>query len=198
MDAIREIIINMIVHRDYRSANDSTIKIFDERIEFFNPGALLEDLTVEKIKSGNYKSHLRNKQIASIFKELDLIEKYGSGVRRAIETFVAYGLPEPEYEATQGGMAVTVFKKPFNNGQDNLIESNGGVSGGVSGGVTELLLYIQSHPGQRASDIAKGLNLPLRTIERWLKKLKEAKSIEFRGASKTGGYFSTTKVEVSK
>jgi ATP-dependent DNA helicase RecG len=145
-------------------------------------------LTVEKIKSGNYKSHLRNKQIASIFKELDLIEKYGSGARRAIETFIAYGLPEPEYEATQGGMAVTVFKKPFNNGQDNLIKSNGGV--------TKLRLYIQAHPGQRASDIATGLNLPLRTIERWLKKLKEAKTIEFRGASKTGGYFSTTKVEV--
>ena len=119
-------------------------------------------------------------------------------MRRAIETFIAYGLPEPEYEATQGGMAVTVFKKPFNNGQDNLIESNGGVSGGVSGGVTEPLLYIQLHPGQRASDIAKGLNLPLRTIERWLKKLKEAKTIEFRGASKTGGYFSTTKIEISK
>jgi ATP-dependent DNA helicase RecG len=198
MDAIREIVINMIVHRDYRSANNSTTKVFDERIEFFNPGALLEDLTVEKIKSGNYKSHLRNKQIASIFKELDLIEKYGSGVRRAIETFVAYGLPEPEYEATQGGMAVTVFKKPFNNAQDNLIKENGGANGGVSGGVTELLLYIQLHPGQRASDIAKGLNLPLRTIERWLKKLKEAKTIEFRGASKTGGYFSTTKVEISK
>ncbi|MCX7101566.1 MAG: hypothetical protein NTX38_08750, partial [Methylobacter sp.] len=71
MDAIREIVINMIVHRDYRSANDSTIKIFDDRIEFFNSGTLLEDLTVEKIKTGNYKSHLRNKQIASIFKELD-------------------------------------------------------------------------------------------------------------------------------
>ncbi|MCX7100861.1 MAG: hypothetical protein NTX38_05070 [Methylobacter sp.] len=157
-------------------------------------GALIEDLTVEKIKSGNYKSHLRNKQIASIFKELDLIEKYGSGVRRAIETFVAYGLPEPEYEATQAGMAVTVFKKPFNNVQDNLIKENGGVSGGV----TDLLIYIQLHPGQRASDIAKGLNLPLRTIERWLKKLKEAKTIEFCGASKTGGYFSTTNVEIPK
>lgn len=35
-----------------------------------------------------------DKQIASIFKELELIEKYGSGVRRAIETCVAYGLPE--------------------------------------------------------------------------------------------------------
>jgi ATP-dependent DNA helicase RecG len=113
-------------------------------------------------------------------------------VRRAIETFVAYGLPEPEYEVTQGGMAVTVFKKPFNNDQDNLVELNGGVSGGVA----ELLIYIQLHPGQRASDIAKGLNLPLRTIERWLKKLKEVKTIEFRGASKTGGYFSTIKVEI--
>jgi len=112
MDALREIIINMIVHRDYRSANDSTIKIFDDRIEFFNPGVLMDDLTVEKIKTGHYKSHLRNKQIASIFRELDLIEKYGSGVRRVIDTFVAYGLPEPEFEATQGGMAVTVFNSP--------------------------------------------------------------------------------------
>ena len=38
-------------------------------------------------------------------------EKYGSGVRRVIETFVAYGLPEPVFESTQGGMAVTVFKQ---------------------------------------------------------------------------------------
>ncbi len=78
-------------------------------------------------------------------------------MRRAIETFIAYGLPEPKYEVTQGGMAVTVFKKPFTNGQDNLIKANGGASGGV----TELLIYIQLHPGQRASDIAKELNLPL-------------------------------------
>ena len=112
--------VNMIVHRDYRSANDSTIKIFDDRIEFFNPGTLLEDLTVEKIKTGKYKSHLRNKQIASIFKELELIEKYGSGVRRAIETCV---VPEPVYEATQGGIAVTVFKEPFGYAQENLVES---------------------------------------------------------------------------
>ena len=65
-------------------------------------------------------------------------------------------------------------------------------NGGVSGGVTDLLIYIQLHPGQRASDIAKGLNLPLRTVERWLKKLKETKAIEFRGASKTGGYFAVS------
>jgi len=40
LDAIREIVINMIVHRDYRSSSDSIIKIFNNRIEFFNPGGL--------------------------------------------------------------------------------------------------------------------------------------------------------------
>ena len=178
MEAMREIVINMIVHRDYRSSNDSTIKIYDDRIELFNPGALLDDLTVEKIKTGNYKSHLRNKQIASIFKELELIEKYGSGVRRVIDAFADYGSPDPVIEATQGGMAVTVFKAIAK-------EINGGVNGGVNG----LFAYLQSNPGKRASELAEALETPLRTIERWLKQLKEDRHIEFRGAPKTGGYF---------
>ena len=184
MDALREIVISMIVHRDYRSANDSTIKVFDDRIEFFNPGVLLDDLTVEKIKTGHYKSHLRNKQVATIFKELELIEKYGSGVRRVIDSFVAYGLPEPECEATQGGMAVTVFKT-IDGATAN--KTNGGVNGGVNG----LLSYIQLHPGQRSIEIVDALNTSLRTIERWLKQLKDEGKIEFKGAPKTGGYHST-------
>ena len=186
MDALREIVINMVVHRDYRSANDSTVKVFDDRIEFFNPGNLLDDLTVEKIKTGNYRSHLRNKQIATIFKELELIEKYGSGVRRVIDAFVAYGLPEPEFEATQGGMAVTVFKA-VNEGV------RGGVSGGVSGGVNTVSahfrLLIQTQPGIKTSELIAQTAKPQRTVERWLKQLKDSETIEFRGAPKTGGYY---------
>ena len=190
MDAIREIVVNMIVHRDYRSTNDSTIKIFDDRIEFFNPGTLLEGLTVEKIKTGNYKSHLRNKQIASIFKELELIEKYGSGVRRAIETCVAYGLPEPVYEATQGGMAVTVFKEPFGNAQGSLDESkNKGVNEGVNEGVNALLAIITQHPGLRVPLLAEKMRTSAKNVERWLKQLKENGKVEYRGATKTGGYY---------
>lgn len=195
MDAIREIVINMIVHRDYRSSNDSTIKIFDDRIEFFNPGNLLDDLTVEKIRTGYYKSYLRNKQIASIFKELELIEKYGSGVRRVIDAFVAYGLPEPVIEATQGGVAVTVYKEIATSGEEKTDEglnggANGGVNGGVNGGANDVLVYLQLKPGKRASELAVALETPLRTMERWLKQLKESDQIEFRGATKTGGYYS--------
>ncbi|NCC70763.1 AAA family ATPase, partial [bacterium] len=67
-EAIREIVINMIVHRDYRASGDSTLKIYDDRIEFFNPGSLSEGVKLEDILSGKTASNPRNKQIASVFK----------------------------------------------------------------------------------------------------------------------------------
>lgn len=44
MNAIREIVINMVIHRDYHLTSDSIVKIFDDRIEFFNPGRLPENI----------------------------------------------------------------------------------------------------------------------------------------------------------
>ncbi len=181
MDAIREIVINMIVHRDYRSANDSTIKIFDERIEFFNPGTLLEDLTVEKIKSGNYKSHLRNKQIASIFKELNLIEKYGSGVRMAIETFVAYGLPEPMYEVTQGGVAVTVFKVAFSKEKESFSKLK---NEGVNEGVNSLLAIIKHYPGLRVPSLAEKVRPQAKILNAGSSNLKKLNTLNLEAPQK--------------
>src|SRR5690606_14329331 len=56
MEAIREIVANMIVHRDYRSSSDSIVKILDNKIEFYNPGRLPDSITVEDLLSNNYKS----------------------------------------------------------------------------------------------------------------------------------------------
>ncbi|MCP4969127.1 MAG: AAA family ATPase, partial [Arcobacter sp.] len=69
LEAIREIVVNMIVHRDYTDSGNSIIKIFDDRIEFFNPGKLYDDITIEKLNSGDYPSRTRNKAIAIAFKE---------------------------------------------------------------------------------------------------------------------------------
>ena len=74
----------MIVHRDYMSSSDSMIRIFDDRIEFFNPGRLMAGLSIEQLVRGNYVSAIRNKQIATLFKEAGIIEKYGSGIKRVL------------------------------------------------------------------------------------------------------------------
>ncbi len=60
---------------------------------------------------------------------------------------------------------------------------------GVNVGVNDLLLHIQSHPGQRAGEMAIAFKLSQRTIERRLKQLKEKGKVEYRGAAKTGGYY---------
>jgi len=94
LEALREIVVNMIVHRDYMASSDSMIKIFDDRIEFFNPGCLMEGLSIKQLVRGNYISAIRNKQIASLFKEAGIIEKYGSGIKRILESMRSYGLPD--------------------------------------------------------------------------------------------------------
>ncbi len=111
MDAIREIVVNMIVHRDYRSSGHTTVKIFDDKIEFFNQGKLPKELSIEKMKSGKYRSIPRNLQIADVFKSANIIEKYGSGVKRVISIFKDCNLREPLFETTMGGILVTVYKE---------------------------------------------------------------------------------------
>ena len=181
LDAVREIIINMIVHRDYQAQGDSTIKIFANRMEFFNPGPLPKGMKMRDILSGRMASNPRNKQIASIFKEAGIIEKYGSGIKRVMQSMADAGSPEPVFEIIADTFKVTLF--PIGE------MPGGGVSGGVSGGVNNLLDYIKANPGKQSKEIKSALNLPQRTLERWLKELRERKKIKFQGAPKTGGYY---------
>ncbi|MDA3917571.1 MAG: hypothetical protein PF690_11440 [Deltaproteobacteria bacterium] len=133
------------------------------------------------ILSGKNPSAPRNKQIASIFKEAGMIEKYGSGIRRVRLFMQEAQAKEPVFESEAGLFKVTLFP---------METRYGGVSGGVSGGVNDLLNFIKTNPGKRSNDIKTALNLPQRTLERWLKQLKKIKKIEFQGAPRTGGYFS--------
>jgi ATP-dependent DNA helicase RecG len=63
------------------------------------------------------------------------------------------------------------------------------VSGGASGGVSAVFEHIRMHPGVRTGELVSALGVSQRTIERWLKQLKDQQKIVFRGAAKTGGYF---------
>lgn len=92
---LREAVINALVHTDY-SQRGAPIRIsfFDDRIEIENPGILLPGMTVEDMRQG--VSKIRNHVLARVFKELNLIEQWGSGVRRIYSEAHALGLPEPQ------------------------------------------------------------------------------------------------------
>ena len=109
MEALREIVLNMIIHRDYRSASDSIVKIFNDKIEFYNPGRLPDTISVEDLLANSYKSTPRNKKIAEFFKDMGLIEKYGSGIQRIIGYCKDENCPLPVFENISDGFLVTVY-----------------------------------------------------------------------------------------
>lgn len=76
---------------------------------FYNPGRLPENITVEDLLANTYKSTPRNKQIADFCKDLGIIEKYGSGIRRILDYFREEKLKLPVFGNISDGFMVTVF-----------------------------------------------------------------------------------------
>lgn len=185
LSALREALLNAVVHRSYTDPSDIQIKIFDDKITLFSPGTFYGGISIADIQADNYRSSLRNKLVAEGFYLINAIEKYGSGFIRIRQALQDY--PEVNFEIKEfaGGVMVTFAQK-----QPELIHEqlSGGVSGGVSDETLSLLQLIRSYPGLKAAELAIQMNKPKRTIERWLKQLKDGQQIEFRGAPKTGGY----------
>ena len=94
--ALRELVLNAIVHRDYTSPTDIQIKIFDNKITVYNPGKLYGGLTVDDLKTDDYQAQSRNKLITEAFYLTKDIEKYGSGYYRIRSEISNY--PTMEFE----------------------------------------------------------------------------------------------------
>jgi len=107
---LREAVINALVHADY-SQRGAPIRIafFDDRIEIENPGILLPGMTIDDMRLG--VSKIRNHVIARVFRELQLIEQWGSGVRRMFREAEEQGLPEPQIEEIGIRYRFTLFLK---------------------------------------------------------------------------------------
>ncbi len=109
-DALREAIINAICHRDYRTVGHIQIRIFDDRIEMWNPGLLPEPLTLKDLKK-KHKSIPRNPLIANSFFLIKFIEQWGTGTNDMINLCSEWELPEPLFEHITGDFVVTFRKE---------------------------------------------------------------------------------------
>ena len=108
MVAIREALINAVVHTDYsQQGSPIRVSIFDDRIEVENPGLLMFGLTVDDIKRG--LSKLRNRVLGQVFYRLGLIERWGSGISRIIDSCIDAGFQEPQFEELGTHFRVTIF-----------------------------------------------------------------------------------------
>lgn len=173
---LRELIVNSIVHRDYSEQSEITIKVFDDRIVFWNSGKLIFPLTIEMLKIP-HPSKKRNPLLADIYFRLGYIESWGRGTLLINEEMKKHGLPEPIIEEFADGLMITLFKRKSS------VKSS--VKGSVKSSV-KILYLLKDNPDLTISELSEELNISARAIEKQIAKLKKDNKIKRVGSSRSG------------
>ncbi len=158
-----ELLVNALIHRDYLISAPIRIFIFDNRIEIISPGSLPNNLTVEKIRTGN--SNIRNPILASfVAKKILPYRGLGSGIRRALEAW-----PDIDFQNdSDGGFFTANIYRTFKKS---------------SGKIMELL---HQKPEMTIPQLAEELQISTRAVEKQISKLREKKLLKRVGPAKGG------------
>jgi ATP-dependent DNA helicase RecG len=178
-EAIREVILNAIVHRDYMGA-PIQISVYDDKLIVWNEGSLPEDLTIEDLKR-KHSSRPHNPILASAFFKGGLIEAWGRGTIKIINECKNAGLPEPLFENVSGGISVTLFK----NTSKKTIDFG---SGELNTRQLKALEFIREKGKIRNADYQILNNVSKRTASRELKKMVDKGVIELSGIGAGANY----------
>ena len=135
-EAIREALLNAIVHRDYSFSGSIIINVTDCKMEFISLGGLLFGLSLDDIRSGI--SQPRNKNLAEVFHRLRLIESYGTGIRRIFNLY-ADCPKQPQIEVT-----ANTFKIILPN-MNAVISTGAGTVSAVTSQMQKVLDYIRAN-----------------------------------------------------
>lgn len=191
-EALREILLNAIIHRDYAPYwGYVAIAVFDDRIEIANSGLLPPGITVEML-SGPHLSRLRNPKIAETFHRVGAIEAWGRGTNRVIEECRKYGIEPPTFRE-ESGMLVVTFKAQIGpalqEGEGPEAESRAesrAESGAES--VEEQILSLLSSGPLSKSELARGLGYEKVTgaFNRTIRGMLDKKLIEYTIPDKPG------------
>ena len=103
--AVREALLNLLVHRDYSFSASALISIYDDRIEFVSIGGLMPGIDLEDIMAGI--SVCRNQNLANVFYRLHLIEAYGTGLTKIMEAYEETS-EKPVISTTKNSFKITL------------------------------------------------------------------------------------------
>ena len=182
LTAFEELATNAILHKEYDTPEYVGIYIYKNRISFVNHNRPLPPVTIEalnKDRSFDRRQYL-NKELKDMFFSLNLIESYGSGIRRAKDALLANGSPElkfyPDNEEDNYTNAVMGVNKEFNSSIDEKTTTK----------QKEIIKIIAENPHISAKEMAEKLNLTVDGVRYHLTKMRRAGLIRYDGSTKLG------------
>ena len=164
-DAMRELVYNAIVHRDYLGT-DIQMKVYNDKIWLWNEGELPEGYNTE-VLLGSHLSKPRNKLIASVFYKAGFIENWGRGIDKVKVAFKKENLALPTFESAFGGTLVVI---PRNVETDNVLDLSGLQ---LTERQRRILSLIAEDDTILAIQLGEKLNVSRRTVNRELSMLQK-------------------------
>uniref|UniRef100_UPI00402AD238 RNA-binding domain-containing protein n=1 Tax=Thomasclavelia ramosa TaxID=1547 RepID=UPI00402AD238 len=187
-ESIRELIINAVIHRSYLDRNNIQIAIYDNRLEVTSPGKLAMGQTMDRMKEGYSK--IRNEALANAFSYMNLIEHWGSGIPRIINTVLEAGLREPEFIGGDIDLRINIYRGQISNFDPN--DPKDGPNDPKDDpnefdNIENLVLSIlKDNPSISRREISIQLNVSDSTIKRTLSRLKKTNLIKREGSTRNG------------
>lgn len=176
--ALREALLNMLVHRDYSFSASAMIKIFDNRVEFISIGGLATGAELGDIMTG--ASFCRNQNLANVFFRLELIEAYGTGIQKMMQSYEEYGM-KPKIEITSNTFKVTL---PNVNAFEDEIKQPQNVSEEEA----LVLSYLKEHYRITRADVEKIFDVSPSTASRLLRRMSEENLLQQQGKGRSVRY----------
>ena len=185
--ALKEAVINAVVHNDYSYGNSPIVELYSDRIEITSAGGLPQELSQEEFLEG--VTAPRNKELIRVFKDVDLIENIGSGVLRILDAY-----DKSCFKFMEHFLRVT-FKyreNPFKYNSKNNVSADDTLNDTINGTLKlnkneqQILDLIINNNKITREEIATKTKLSDRTISRAIRHLQDEKVILREGSKKTG------------
>ncbi len=185
-DAIRELVVNAVVHMNYCLEEPVTVAVYPKRVEIFDHGALPDGWTVETL-TGKHVSVLRNKTLANVFHDAGYVENWAQGITKVMESCESNGNPLPEFSFELGGLSVTVSSSVPQ--QEDIEETIVPSETFVPNERQKLILRcISSNPFITINEIVDVTGIPRSTVKNNVNKMVDAGIIRREGSKKVGNW----------
>ncbi len=198
-NALREALLNALIHKDYASATPIQISVYKDWLMIWNAGDLPKGWTIETLKH-KHISEPANPDIANAFFRAGYIEIWGRGTLNIVEYCTRAGLPEPKFEDKWGGLAI-IFKFKKTSAPEKVSEKLGerlgeklgerlGEKLGEKLGENQLKIIklIENNTSISIKNIAREIGISTTAVENNIKKLKGKEILKRIGSAK-GGYW---------
>lgn len=176
--AVLESVVNALIHRDYLEyGSEVHIDMFDDRLEIYSPGGMMDGTMVQNLDVLNVPSRRRNPVIADIFNCLHYMDRRGSGFKKIVEDYQMYANvsngAKPEFRSELSSFFITLPNLQY-------------VVKDVVKELADILSIMAENPTVTAAELASMLGLTSRHIQRLIKDLVEKEIIRREGGRKLG------------